>query len=340
MEGRIDCIGRALPAGRPARCLPRRRREPTPAIAEAVWQEARRRNILVNTVDDVPHCDFIAPADRAAGGPRGRHLDGRQGAGPRGAPAPAAGGASWGRSTRRFLALAGTVRAPLAAAAGRTSRSGASSGTGWSTRTCSICCGRGDEARPRGPLRGDPRACGRAVRTAWSACRMSGMVYLVGAGPGDPELITVRGLDCLRRADVVVYDRLVSPSCSPRRRPQARAHLRRARRRASTPAGRRRSTSSWSTTPGPGGRGAAQGRRSRSSSAAAREEALACAEAGVPWEVVPGVTSAVARARPRRHSRDPPRGRRRLRRGDRPLRRSEDRHGLGRPWPASTPSSS
>jgi len=39
----------------------------------------------------------------------------------------------------------------------------------------------------------------------------NGIVYIVGGGPGDPGLITVKGLDCLRQADVVLYDRLAAP---------------------------------------------------------------------------------------------------------------------------------
>ena len=41
--------------------------------------------------------------------------------------------------------------------------------------------------------------------------KLSGKVYLVGAGPGDPGLITVKGLECISMADVIIYDYLASP---------------------------------------------------------------------------------------------------------------------------------
>ena len=51
---------------------------------------------------------------------------------------------------------------------------------------------------------------------------MSGKVTLVGAGPGDPGLLTLKGRTALEEAEVVVFDRLVGPEILPMIPPQAR----------------------------------------------------------------------------------------------------------------------
>uniref|UniRef100_A0A7C1JFK3 uroporphyrinogen-III C-methyltransferase n=1 Tax=Caldilinea aerophila TaxID=133453 RepID=A0A7C1JFK3_9CHLR len=50
---------------------------------------------------------------------------------------------------------------------------------------------------------------------------MTGKAYLVGAGPGRPDLITVRGLELLRCADVVIFDRLIAQELLDEARPDA-----------------------------------------------------------------------------------------------------------------------
>ena len=118
-------------------------------------------------------------------------------------------------------------------------------------------------------------------------------VALVGAGPGDPGLITVRGLALLRRADVVVYDRLVDPRLLDEARPEAiRVFVGKTSGRHTLPQAQinallvrhaergRRVVRLKGGDPFVFGRGG--------------EEAEALAAAGIPFEIVPGVTSAVA----------------------------------------------
>ncbi len=120
----------------------------------------------------------------------------------------------------------------------------------------------------------------------------AGFVYLVGAGPGDPGLVTVRGAEVLRTADVVVYDRLVSDEVLAMATARRRIHVGKSKgsraldqdeinrllvRLASQG---RRVCRLKGGDPFVFGRGG--------------EEAGHLAQAGVDFEVVPGITSAIA----------------------------------------------
>ncbi|MBA2395213.1 MAG: uroporphyrinogen-III C-methyltransferase [Ktedonobacteraceae bacterium] len=121
----------------------------------------------------------------------------------------------------------------------------------------------------------------------------AGKVYLVGAGPGDPGLITVKGLAALRHADVIIYDYLANPALLEEAKDGAQKIY----------AGKSAGAHTFSQTeinqllikharegkivvrlkggdPFVFGRGG--------------EEAEALVEHGIHWEVIPGVTSAIA----------------------------------------------
>jgi uroporphyrin-III C-methyltransferase len=120
-----------------------------------------------------------------------------------------------------------------------------------------------------------------------------GTVYLVGAGPGNPDLITVKGLRLLQCADVVVYDRLVPGVLLDEVRPDAERIyvgkspcisgiaqdeintilIEKARARCIV-------VRLKGGDPFVFGRGG--------------EEAMACYQAGIPFEIVPGVSSAIS----------------------------------------------
>lgn len=120
-----------------------------------------------------------------------------------------------------------------------------------------------------------------------------GRVYLVGAGPGDPGLLTLRAVECLREADFVLYDYLTSPRTlafaspraeilcvdevpgeHPQRWPQIHERLIEEARKGKIAVHLK------------GGDPSIFGRGS--------EEAQAIRKAGIPYEVVPGVTAALA----------------------------------------------
>lgn len=122
---------------------------------------------------------------------------------------------------------------------------------------------------------------------------MRGKVYLVGAGPGDPELITVRGLNVLRQATVVLYDRLVHPQLLQEAPTTAhQLYVGKEEHLHCVPQGQINQLLVAYAQRGEcvvrlkGGDPFVFGRGG--------EEAEALAAAGVPFEIVPGVSSAIA----------------------------------------------
>lgn len=122
---------------------------------------------------------------------------------------------------------------------------------------------------------------------------MNGKVYLVGAGPGDPELLTLKGKRLLEEADVVVYDRLANPGLLEYARPEAeRIYV---GKEAHSHALSQEEINALLVAQGRAGRTVCRlkggdpfifGRGG--------EEAEALAEAGIAWEYVPGITSAIS----------------------------------------------
>lgn len=119
------------------------------------------------------------------------------------------------------------------------------------------------------------------------------MVFLVGAGPGDPGLITVRGLEIIRSADVIVYDYLAAPSLLRHVRENAELIY----------VGKKGGDHTLSQD----GINALLVAKAREGATVARlkggdpfifgrggEEAEVLIDAGIPFEIVPGVTSAIA----------------------------------------------
>ena len=122
---------------------------------------------------------------------------------------------------------------------------------------------------------------------------VSGRVYLVGAGPGDLGLVTLRAKECIERADVIVYDHLANQEMLTWSREEAEIVY--AGKEAGKPALKQDEINALLVEKARGGRQVVclKGGDPFVFGGGA-DEAKAMVDAGIPFEIVPGIASAVA----------------------------------------------
>ena len=128
-----------------------------------------------------------------------------------------------------------------------------------------------------------------------SAQPHAGSVVLVGAGPGDPELLTLKALRALQSADVILYDRLVSPEILELARREARRML--VGKAGGGPYCRQDEINELMVKLARGGKRVVRLKGGDPTVfGRAAEELAVCHDAGIPVEVVPGITAALGAA--------------------------------------------
>ncbi len=179
-------------------------------LARRLARKARRAGALVNVVDNLPLCDFYTPA----------LVD-------RGAVSVAISTGGSGPVLARDIRSA--VESVIAPGVGLLAQTAAKTRSLVKTRLPGVDARRrfweralrGEAARLAD--QGDGEAASAALLAALEDAEpaSAGVVHLVGAGPGDPELLTVKAARLIRDAEVIVHDRLVSPDVLDRARRDA-----------------------------------------------------------------------------------------------------------------------